>query len=123
LDNGRIGAAILVVLGMAGCLAASPPREIVVLARGMTFVLAEQPDVPNPVIPLRAGERVRIVLRNEAPGLLHDFTIPDWDVEIDQVRDGESGEVVFVVPDRPGRAEYRCRPHAQLMFGFVDVTR
>jgi plastocyanin len=93
------------------------------VARGMTFVLEDRADIPNPVIPLRAGERVRVVLKNEAPGLLHDFVIPAWDVAIEQIRAGERREVTFAVPDRPGRVEYHCRPHSGLMNGFVEVTR
>jgi plastocyanin len=92
------------------------------MARGMTFVLATQPDTPNPVIPLRAGERVRLVLRNEAPGLIHDIAIPEWDVAVAQIRAGESAEVIFTVPDEIGRHEYRCRPHSEMMKGVVEVT-
>lgn len=92
------------------------------MARGMTFVRAAQPDTPNPVIPLRAGERVRLILRNEAPGLLHDIAIPAWKVEVAQIRAGESAEVTFTVPNDIGRHEYRCRPHSEMMKGFVEVT-
>jgi plastocyanin len=89
----------------------------------MTFVTASAPDEPNPTLHFRAGERVRVVLRNEAPGLLHDFEIRAWNVRIEQLRAGETGEVTFTVPDRPGRDEYRCRPHAELMHGSVEVIR
>jgi plastocyanin len=122
---GRLIALILtgvtVVLG-AGCATASA-REVTVVARGMSFIVEDVSTTSNPVIPLRAGERVRFVLRNEAPGLLHDFVIPAWDVTIDQIRAGESRDVTFVVPNTPGRFEYRCRPHAEMMTGFVEVTR
>ena len=99
-----------------------PPREIVLLARGMTFVLPTAPQDPNPILHFRAGERIRVVLKNEAPGLLHDFEIPEWNVKLDQLRAGESGEVVFMVPASPGRHRYRCRPHAELMHGAVEVA-
>ena len=92
------------------------------VARGMTFMLANTPEAPNPVIAMHAGERVRLVLKNEAPGLLHDVVIPAWDVEVRQIRAGETAEVIFTVPTRPGRYEYRCRPHAEMMTGFVEVT-
>jgi plastocyanin len=88
----------------------------------MTFVLANDTEIPNPVIPFRAGERVHLVLKNEAPGLLHDIVIPAFDVEIEQIRAGDSREVTFTVPNRPGRHEYRCRPHSGMMNGFVEVT-
>ena len=89
----------------------------------MTFSLEGGADTPNPVIPLRAGERVRLVLKNEAPGLLHDFVIPEWDIEIEQIRAGESRTVTFTVPETPGRFAYGCRPHSEMMSGFVEVTR
>lgn len=89
----------------------------------MTFVVDGRLDAPNPLIPLKAGERVRVVLKNEAPGLLHDFVIPEWDVAIEQIRAGETGDVTFVVPDTPGRFEYQCRPHSAMMTGVVEVTR
>lgn len=89
----------------------------------MQFVLEESPGEANPVIQLRAGERVRLVLKNEAPGLLHDVEIPAWKVQLDQIRAGETADVTFTVPDTPGRTEYRCRPHSELMRGFIEVTR
>jgi plastocyanin len=95
----------------------------VIVARGMSFVNEDHLDVSNPVIQLRAGERVRLTLENEAPGLLHDFVIPGWNVEIPQIRAGEKRDVTFLVPDTPGRFEYRCRPHSEMMKGFVEVTR
>ena len=89
----------------------------------MTFVLEESPGNPNPALAFRAGERIRLVLKNDAPGLLHDVEIPAFRVALDQIRAGQSADVVFTVPDRPGRYEYRCRPHAELMHGVVEVTR
>ena len=88
----------------------------------MTFVDAGRPERPNPVIALRAGERVRLTLKNEAPGLLHDFVIPEWQVEVPQIRAGESREVIFSVPHTAGQFEYRCRPHSEMMKGLVEVT-
>ena len=88
----------------------------------MTFVLADEPDEANPVISMRAGERVRLVLKNEAPGLLHDLGIPEWGVQVTQIRAGESAEVTFTVPTQTGQYEYLCRPHSELMKGVVEVT-
>ena len=88
----------------------------------MTFVLADEPEVPNPVITMRAGERVRLVLRNEAPGLLHDFRIPAWGVQVAQIRAGETADVTFIAPTQTGSYEYLCRPHGELMKGVVEVT-
>ena len=114
---------MLAAASLACSSSAVPTREVVVIARGMSFIVQGDTDTPNPVIQLRAGEHVRVVLKNEAPGLLHDFAIPDWNVEIEQIRAGESRDVTFTVPDTPGRFAYRCRPHAEMMNGFIDVTR
>jgi plastocyanin len=88
----------------------------------MTFVLADEPEVANPIIQMRAGERVRLVLKNEAPGLLHDFHIPAWGVQVTQIRAGETADVTFTVPREPGRFGYLCQPHSELMKGIVEVT-
>jgi plastocyanin len=54
--------------------------------------------------------------------LLHDIVIPELGVEIEQMRAGETRELMFTVPAKPGRHEYRCRPHAEMMHGVVDVV-
>lgn len=123
-SRATILATLILCVGLiSGCaMTNAPPREVTVIARGMTFVLAGAPDTPNPVIPLNAGERVRLVLKNEAPGLLHDIQIPAWKVQVDQTRAGQSAEVIFTVPSAVGRYQYLCRPHSELMKGFVEVV-
>jgi plastocyanin len=117
-------AAALVATTLIGCTAdQGSARDLVLVARGMEFVVADDANTSNPTLRLRAGERVRVVLRNEAPGLLHDFAIPAWDVQIPTLRAGESGDVTFTVPSTPGRFEYRCRPHSEMMTGSIEVTR
>ena len=121
-DRRRIWLALTFGVVLSHACALTPvPREVMLVARGMTFTLADTPDVSNPVIQLHAGERVRLVLKNEAPGLLHDVVIPAWGVQVNPIRAGETTEVTFTVPTEPGRFEYRCRPHAELMSGFVEV--
>jgi plastocyanin len=115
----RIVLLALLVLA-AGC-APHDPREVVIVARGMTFTLPEEPDTPNPVIRVKAGERLTITLRNEAPGLIHDFRIPSWDIKSDQTRGGQSTSVALTVPADLGRYEYMCGPHSALMHGFIEV--
>jgi plastocyanin len=100
----------------------SGSREIVIAARGMTFVLPSDPDAPNPVIRVRPGERIDLTLRNEAPGLMHDFRIPSWNVSTSQIRSGESTTVSFIVPGEVGRYGYNCGPHASMMHGFIEVS-
>ena len=112
-----------ILLASIACNRPSTTQQVTLVARGMRFVLEDGPKTPNPVIPLRAGSRVRLVLKNEAPGLLHDVEIPALHVHLDQIRAGEQTAVTFTVPDVPGRHAYRCRPHAEMMHGVVEVTR
>jgi plastocyanin len=126
-STSRIVCAVSVALcltGNGGCNTASrTPRDVVVVGKGMTFVVEGDASTPNPVIQLRAGERVRLVLKNEAPGLLHDFQIPAWRVQTEQIRAGQTAEVSFTVPAALGRYQYLCRPHSELMHGFIEVVR
>jgi plastocyanin len=105
----------------AGC-SPNGPREVVVVARGMTFTLRSDPDTVNPVIRVRPGERLRLTFRNDAPGLMHNFEIPAWGIKTGQIRGGSSTSVTLTVPGTQGRYEYKCAPHANLMHGFVEVA-
>ena len=112
---------LMVVLG--GWLTATnrPSREIVLVAQGMAFYREGHPRTPNPVIELKAGERVRIVLRNQERGMTHDFAVPTIDVAVDQINWNQTDDVVFDVPEKPGTYEYVCRPHSMMMRGQIIV--
>ena len=114
-------AIVMTLLAGWGCRTASV-REVTLVARGMTFALPEQPAAANPTVRLRAGERVRLVLKNEASGLVHDLAIPEWNVTLDAINAGETSSITFTVPERAGQVEYRCQPHAAMMSGVVEVT-
>jgi plastocyanin len=88
----------------------------------MRFALPSDPETPNPSIRVYPGERLRVTLLNEAPGLMHDFQIPAWDVQSDQIRGGQSTSVTFTVPPDEGRVTYLCGPHASMMHGVVEVA-
>lgn len=127
MTHGRRGHTLVLAVALcltsgAGCTLTGAPREVTLVARGMTFVRADDPETVNPLIELRAGERVRLVLRNEAPGLIHDIQIPAWDVAVESVRAGQTAETVFTVPRTPGQFQYLCRPHAELMSGTIEVV-
>jgi plastocyanin len=94
-------------------------RKIVLVARNMAFYLEGGAEA-NPVLRLGAGEQVRLVLRNEEPGVLHDFAVADWKIGTKKIRDG-SDTIVFKVPTVPGRTEYVCNPHAQMMKGIIEI--
>lgn len=100
---------------------ATAPREIRLVVRDMTFYLEGQ-KTPNPALRMRAGERVRIVLRNEDPGMKHDLVIKSWQVGTPTLdRSGQETAVAFRVPDRRGIETYSCTPHAEMMRGSIRV--
>ena len=122
---GRAGAVLVaaaVSVTVASCAAPhAAPREITLVAQGMTFRRAAAPQDVNPVLILRAGERVRLVVRNETPGVLHGVEIPAVNVTIEELGRGQSRGIVFTVPNVPGRYEYRCPAHAAIMRGAVEI--
>lgn len=91
------------------------------MARGLALTLPSDESKSNPRITLEAGERVRLTLRSEAYGLIHDFQIPEWSVKTEQVRGGESASVLFVVPRTEGRVRYISSPHAATVHGIIEV--
>lgn len=118
----------LLALAIAGGLALSArthdrgePREITLTARQMAFYLAGDP-TPNPTLVLRRGEAVRLTLVNQDLGMTHDFAIDSLDVATRALRQvGTSTSLVFEAPDRPGRSEYVCTYHDQMMKGVLQV--
>lgn len=120
---------VIVTLFLLGALVATLPllataskqaREIVLVARQMAFY-ADGGSTPNPVIRLKPGERVRLTLKNEDTGVLHDFSIKDLGVATGTLKSAERASVVFDVPRRPAEYRYVCRPHAKMMAGIVEV--
>jgi plastocyanin len=108
------------VLAVAMSSRAGATREVTLVARGMAFYL-EGGSTPNPTIHARAGDTVRLVLRNDTPGLLHDLAIGELGVSIAPVKAGALGSVSLRLPSRPGAYEYVCRPHSQMMRGQLLV--
>ena len=110
------------VLAISACRTVAV-REVTLITRGMAFAIPEQPDAPNPMLRVRGGERVRLVLKNEAAGMMHDVAIPAWNVAVDAIPSGQSASTTFTVPAGTGQVEYRCRPHAGMMSGVVQVSQ
>ena len=117
-----IGTAVVVLLLGAFAIAVSrpAPREIRLVVRGMAFFL-EGNELPNPIITLKAGERVRVVVRNEERGIKHDFAVPSLDAALNPLGWNESSDVTFSVPEAAGVYEYHCRPHQAMMRGTIIV--
>ena len=112
---------LLVVGVLLTAVTRTPAREITLVARGMAFFLESEPAIPNPTLRLKAGERVRITLRNEERGFTHDFAVPAVDAATDLISWNEDADVTFDVPDRPGTYDYVCEPHAMMMRGRIIV--
>jgi len=89
-------------------------REIVLEARDVAF------GGDNPTLHLTPGERVRFVIRNNDPGVLHSITIPGVDPTIRHIPWGEEVSFEVTIPDE-GRFEYLCPQHAPKMKGEILV--
>jgi plastocyanin len=112
---------VFVVVGaMVAAVSGTPAREVTMVARGMAFYLAGDSE-PNPTIRVKAGERVRIVLRNEDRGFVHDFAVPAVDGAVDQVSWSETSAATIEMPTAPGTYTYICRPHQLMMSGTLIV--
>lgn len=114
-------AGLMLLAALLPARSSPPTREVTLVTRGMAFYLDGDPSTPNPTLEVKAGERVRVVLRNQGRGMTHDFAVPVVDAAMDTVRWDESGEVTFDVPDTPGTYEYVCRPHSLMMRGTIRV--
>jgi plastocyanin len=120
-----------VVATVAGCLllaallpavTRTPTREVALVVKGMAFYLESDLTTPNPTIEVKAGERVRVVVRNQDRGLTHDFAVPLIGAVMNEIPWNQSDELVFDVPDEPGIYEYVCRPHRLMMRGTIRVS-
>lgn len=101
-------------------------REVRLVARDMAYYLPGG-TTPNPTLRFAPGERVRVVLVNEDPGMAHDVVSSGLDLRTPVVQGGRSGRGgetasdVVRVPERPGTHEYVCSLHPVLMRGRIVV--
>ena len=114
-------AVCLIVGTLIPVMSRSETREIHLVARDMAFYLADDPQTANPTITVKAGETVRLVVRNDDRGLKHDFALPIADASTRTLAFGEQGEVTMTVPSQPGTYEYVCQPHRAMMRGSIKV--
>jgi plastocyanin len=119
LVGGLIGL-ILVTGALLPALSSTPTREVALVVKGMAFHLEGDPR-PNPTIDVRAGERVRVVVRNEDRGLTHDFAVTALRRATRAIEWSQSAEISFDAPARPGDYEYVCQPHRLMMRGTIRV--
>lgn len=109
-------AALLPMLG----LSREHDREVRMVAVDRTFYVEGQ-STPNPTLKLRAGDRIRLVLRNEDVGMRHDLRIREWDVAIPPVDGKGERSLTFRVPNQRGTTSYTCTPHSSSMLGSIEI--
>jgi plastocyanin len=114
-------AALMLLVALLPALSATPPRQITLVAKDMAFYLENDLKTANPTIDVKAGERVRIVVRNQDRGLTHDLAVPLASKVMKELTWNQSGQVVFTVPKKPGTYEYFCQPHRLMMHGTIQV--
>lgn len=119
-----VGAALLVAAGaLAAAFVTAPAREITLVVRDMAFYIEGDPAAgPNPTIEVKAGEQVRIVLRNEERGYTHDFAVPALGMAVGAITWNQTAHAVLKAPSAPGTYRYLCQPHALMMYGTLRVT-
>ena len=99
----------------------SDPRVVKLVVRDMAFYVEGHAE-PNPTLVLKAGERVELRLRNDEPGMRHDFAIKAWDVGTRLLEDrGQEDTITFRVPETRGTTTYTCTPHAKMMSGTLRI--
>jgi plastocyanin len=113
---------LIAVVGLLPVLSKARAREITLVARDMAFYL-DGNETANPVIDVKAGETVKVVLRNRDRGMTHDFAVPDLGAAMKALDWNEQDDLTFDAPDEPGTYEYVCRPHLVMMKGKIRVTR
>lgn len=116
-----ITAMALSLLPMVASSGADDVRNIEVIVRDMSFYVEGRAEA-NPEIAFKAGERVRLRVRNEDAGMRHDFTIKGWNVATKVLEDrGEEDVIEFRVPTDRGTRTYTCTPHSRMMTGSIRV--
>jgi len=90
-------------------------RELVLITKEVTFRSPDQPSRPNPVLTLKKGESVKLVLRNEEPGsLLHCFIVGGLNVKTTRSLAAGESETLTFTPREKGIFAYACLMHPNM---------
>jgi plastocyanin len=116
-----MAAAVMVVAALLPVMTKTPSRDVTLVVRGMAFYLDGDFEHPNPAIEAKAGERIRVIVRNEERGVTHDFAVPAVGASTDLLGWHDADQVTFEVPATPGTYEYVCNPHRLMMSGRIVV--
>jgi hypothetical protein len=93
----------------------APLREIVLVANAVEFYLEGQPEQTNPTLRLKAGQPIKLVIRNEEPGkVLHCFNTGDLGVKTTGSLAGGESEALLFTPKKKGTFVYACLLHATM---------
>ena len=95
-------------------------RDVNLVIRDMSFYLDGRGD-PNPTLQFRAGERIRLTLRNEDAGMSHDFVVKNWNVQTKLIEGRGEDTIELEVPRQPGSDSYVCTPHPAKMRGAIVI--
>jgi plastocyanin len=112
---------MMLVIALLPALSSTPRREVTLVVKGMAFYLENDLKTPNPMIDIKAGERVRIVIKNQDRGLTHDFAFPASKALSKELTWNQTDDVSFRAPKTPGTYEYYCQPHRLMMKGIIRV--
>jgi plastocyanin len=121
---GLIGAVVFSIATIAAIVPREEPadriHEIHLVVRDMTYYV-EGNSEPNPTLTVRRGEQVKVTVRNDEAGMIHDFGVGAWNARTARLEYRELGAVQFRAPDQPGIGTYACSPHAEMMQGTIRV--
>jgi FtsP/CotA-like multicopper oxidase with cupredoxin domain len=99
----------------------APAREIVLITKDIAFLLASEPDQPNPPLHLKKGETVKLTLLNQEPGeVLHCFTLGGLGVKTSRHLATGEWETLTFTPRERGVFSYACLMHP-MMAGKIVV--
>jgi plastocyanin len=120
---GVLVTAVVVVFSLLPMIASSQRdevRDVRLVVRDMSFYV-EGSKEPNPTLTFRAGEQVRIVLRNEDAGMDHDFSVVAWQAKTKLLEGRGEDTVLIKVPSSKGTESYTCTPHSEMMRGTIRI--
>ncbi|MCB0203555.1 MAG: c-type cytochrome [Anaerolineae bacterium] len=110
----------LVVIGMRRAQATGPARVIELTARLPT---SEQGGWSPERITVQKGERIKLRISSE--DVVHGFSVPKLDINVDWIEPGKFTEVEFVA-DQPGRYAFQCTVWCEIghwrMRGTIEVV-
>ncbi|MBA2257903.1 MAG: hypothetical protein H0W18_03330 [Acidobacteria bacterium] len=123
ITAGGIVAVLAIVATLLPMVASSEldrKRDVHLVIRDMAYYLDGKGD-PNPTLEFRRGERVRLKVTSDDPGMEHDFVVKNWKVATKSIQGRGEESVNIRIPKRAGTDTYFCTPHAAKMRGTIVV--